>query len=96
MANRSFNLTAELNVRGPSNLRIIAADIRRQLGSINVDINPRINANANRNITNLNNGLRTLNATLAATQTPWTSPSTAKPLVWTRAFLFLITAPIRI
>jgi TP901 family phage tail tape measure protein len=61
---RSFNLTAEINLRGPANIRTVVADIRRQLGTINVSINPQINANAQRNITNLNRSLTTLNTTL--------------------------------
>ena len=65
---RAFNLTAEINLRGPANIRTVVADIRRQLGSINVNINPQINANSQRNITNLNRSLNTLNTTLNNTR----------------------------
>jgi len=63
----AFNLTAQINLRGPANIRTVVADIRRQLGTVTVDINPQINANAARNITQLSVNLRNLNATLDAT-----------------------------
>jgi len=64
----AFNLTAQLNLRGPNNVGQIVADIRRQIGTINGDINFRIDPNTTRNVTQLNAGLRTLNATFAQTQ----------------------------
>jgi TP901 family phage tail tape measure protein len=66
---RAFNLTAEINLRGPSNIRTVVADIRRQLGSIDVNINPRINPASIRNITTMNTALRALNGTLSITST---------------------------
>ena len=63
----AFNLTAQINLRGPANLRTVVADIRRQLGSVTVDINPQINASAARNVAGLANDLRNLNNTLNAT-----------------------------
>ena len=47
---QGFNLTAEINLRGPSNIRAVAADIRRQLGSVSVTINPTINRSSIRTI----------------------------------------------
>ena len=69
MAKNAFNLTAQINLQGPSNLRTIVADIRRQVGTINVDINPNINPSAYRSITDLNRVFRDLNTTLAITET---------------------------
>jgi TP901 family phage tail tape measure protein len=69
MAKNAFNLTAQINLQGPSNLRTIVADIRRQVGTINVDINPNINPSAYRSITGLNRVFRDLNTTLAITET---------------------------
>lgn len=66
---QSFNLTAQLNLRGPSNVRNIVSDIRRQLGSISADVNLRLDQNASRNVTQLNAALRNLNNTFGTTQT---------------------------
>jgi len=59
-----FNLTAQLNLRGPSNIGVIVADIRRQIGSINAAVNLRLDPNAIRNTTQLNASLQGLNRTL--------------------------------
>jgi TP901 family phage tail tape measure protein len=67
MAN-AFNLTAEINLRGPANLRKVVSDIRRQLGSVSVDINPRISQAANRDIANLSSRLQRLNNILSQTR----------------------------
>ena len=32
----SFDITAQINLRGPTNVRKIAADIRRQLGTLSL------------------------------------------------------------
>jgi TP901 family phage tail tape measure protein len=64
MSASAFNLTAQINLQGPSNLRTVVADIRRQIGSIRVDIDPQISATAARNIAQLNNRLNTLTTTL--------------------------------
>jgi TP901 family phage tail tape measure protein len=66
---RNFNLTAEINLRGPANIRTVVANIRRQLGSINANVNVNVSAAASRSITGLNTRLRTLNGTLANTVT---------------------------
>ena len=68
MAQGAFNLTAQINLRGPANLRTIVADIRRQVGTISVDINPRINSGTQRSIADLNRAFRDLNTTLAITE----------------------------
>ena len=64
----AFNLTAQLNLRGPSNVRQIVSDIRRELGTITGDINLRVNTQATRNITQLNSAIRTLNDALVTTR----------------------------
>ena len=74
---RAFNLTAEINLRGPANIRTVVADIRRQLGSVDVNINPRLNPASIRNINTMNTALRALNGTLAVTTTNAQSVSTA-------------------
>jgi hypothetical protein len=47
---KGFNLTAELNLRGPSNIKTVVADIRRQVGSISASITPTINKNSLRSV----------------------------------------------
>jgi TP901 family phage tail tape measure protein len=37
---KGFNLTAELNLRGPSNIKAVVSDIRRQIGSVSATITP--------------------------------------------------------
>lgn len=64
---RGFNLTAEINLRGPANIRTVVADIRRQLGTVTADVNVRVNPTAIRNISSLNQALGRLNTTLADT-----------------------------
>jgi len=65
---RSFNLTAELNLRGPANIRPVIANIRRQLSGITADVNVNINNNTTRNVNNLQQSINRLNTSLNATQ----------------------------
>lgn len=73
----AFNLTAQINLRGPTNIGNIVSNIRKQLGTINANVNFRIDPNATRNVTQLNAGLRNLNITLAQTQTAARNAATA-------------------
>ena len=54
----AFNLTAQLNLRGPANVGAVVANIRKQLGSINATVNVQINPTTTRNIGQLNGALR--------------------------------------
>jgi len=74
---RGFNLTAEINLRGPSNIRQVVGDIRRQLGTINANVNLNINRTTVATITQVNNSLRVLNTTLATTSTSATNTARA-------------------
>ena len=74
---RGFNLTAEINLRGPSNIRQITANIRRQLGNINANINLNIDRNASAAITQVNNNLRVLSQTLTTTTASATNATQA-------------------
>ena len=65
----AFNLTAQLNLRGPTNVRNIVSSIRRQLGSITANVDLRIDPAASRNLTQLNTALTNFNRTLRTTQT---------------------------
>jgi TP901 family phage tail tape measure protein len=37
---KGFNLTAELNLRGPSNIKTVVSDIRRQIGTVSATVTP--------------------------------------------------------
>jgi TP901 family phage tail tape measure protein len=39
---KGFNLTAELNLRGPSNLRTVVSNIKKQVGNITANITPTV------------------------------------------------------
>lgn len=65
----AFNLTAQLNLRGPNNIKTVVADIRRQLGTVNANLNFRIDPTASNNLARLNGALRAFNSTLGQTQT---------------------------
>ena len=73
----AFNLTAELNLRGPSNIKTVVADIRRQIGTINANVNIKLDPNATRNATQLNSALKSLNSTFGQTQTAATNAARA-------------------
>jgi hypothetical protein len=60
----NFNLTAQINLRGPSNLKPIVANIRRQLGTVNSDINLNINSKAIKSIDSATNRLNAMNRVL--------------------------------
>lgn len=65
---KGFNLTAEINLRGPSNIRQIVSDMRRQLGSIDTNINVQINQQTNRQINTINRSFQDFNRTLQQTR----------------------------
>ena len=73
----AFNLTAQLNLRGPSNIGKIVSDIRRQLGTVKGNVDLKINAASAKNITQLNSALRTLSANLRDVQANATSAASA-------------------
>lgn len=66
---KAFNLTAELNLRGPSNLKQLAASIRRELGTIDANVNVKIDRGAERSIVSSTTALNRLNRELQTTAT---------------------------
>ena len=60
----AFNLTAQLNLRGPSNVRQIVSDVKKQLGTISGDIKFNIDPSAINNTTKLSRSLQELNKNL--------------------------------
>lgn len=64
---KGFNLTAELNLRGPANLRQVAANIRREIGSIDATVKLKLDRAAERSVLNTSNALNRLNKELQIT-----------------------------
>lgn len=60
----SFDITAQINLRGPTNVKKIAADIRRQLGSVKANVNLKLDPKTVNNVSNINKNFRDLNKTL--------------------------------
>lgn len=61
MAN-SFNLTAQINLQGPKNLKKISSDIKKQLGNIQADVNLKIDPKSAKNIKTVTSALKNLSA----------------------------------
>jgi len=74
---QGFNLTAQLNLVGPSNVKQIAAQIKKDLGTVNANINFKLDPTATKNVTALNSALKQLNSTLGNTNTSATSAANA-------------------
>lgn len=66
---KGFNLTAEINLRGPSNIRQVVGNIRKQLGSVNTNVNVKIDKNTAKQISVANKAFTNFNKTLKQTQT---------------------------
>jgi TP901 family phage tail tape measure protein len=60
----AFNLTAQINLQGPANLKPVVAQIKRSLSGINTNINLNVDARAARGIDNLTNRITVLNRAL--------------------------------
>ena len=74
---RGFNLTAQLNLRGPSNIKTVVADIRREIGTIDANINLKFDPKVTGNISSLNSALKSLNSTLTASTSALNTTSAA-------------------
>jgi hypothetical protein len=60
----AFNLTAQINLRGPTNLKPIVSQIRRELGTVNTDISLKIDNKAIKSIDSATNRLNAMNKVL--------------------------------
>jgi hypothetical protein len=58
----AFNLTAQINLRGPSNLNRVVSNIRRQLSTVSLNLN--IDPNATRGIQTATSNVQALNTAL--------------------------------
>lgn len=59
-----FNLTAQINLRGPANLKPVVAQIKRSLSGINTNINIKVDNRAARGVDTLTNRIGVLNSAL--------------------------------
>ena len=65
---KGFNLTAELNIRGPNNLRTVVSNIKKQVGSISANITPTVNRSNIRTIaTDIRSQLGNINVAVGVT-----------------------------
>ena len=64
---KGFQLTAELNLRGPSNIRQVVGGIRKQLQGINTNLNININKKNIQGMQQANTRLAAINKTLQTT-----------------------------
>jgi TP901 family phage tail tape measure protein len=73
----AFNLTAQLNLKGPSNIGSIVSSIKNQLGNINTTVKFTLDPNAAKNVSQLDASLKSLNQTFKDTQQSATAAATA-------------------
>jgi TP901 family phage tail tape measure protein len=62
---KSFNLTAELNLSGPANIKAIVGDIKRELGTVSTDIKLQIDKKSTSTIDSITTKLSTMNKVLS-------------------------------
>ena len=74
---RGFNLTAQVNLQGPSNVRQVVANIRRQFQGITANVNVAINPQTNRQIIGINRNFQNFNRTLQDTTRYGSSAATS-------------------
>ena len=58
---KAFNLTAQINLQGPTNLKPIVSKIKRELGSISANLNLKFDTRATKSIDGLTNKVNVLN-----------------------------------
>jgi TP901 family phage tail tape measure protein len=64
----AFNLTAQLNLRGPGNIKPIVAQIRKEIGTIKTNVNLNLNKNSAKAVGDVTNRLRAMNNVLATSR----------------------------
>ena len=64
-----FNLTAQLNLQGPTNVASIVKNIKQQIGNITATVNIKVGGNTTGNLNKLTSSLTNLNNTLNNTST---------------------------
>jgi TP901 family phage tail tape measure protein len=66
---KSFNLTAQINLQGPANLKPIVNNLKKQLSGINTDVKININSQSIKTVDNITQKLRAMNAVLVQAKT---------------------------
>jgi len=61
---QAFNLTAQINLQAPANLKTVVAGIRRELGSVNANVKLNISSQSARSVSTIKNRIDALNASL--------------------------------
>jgi hypothetical protein len=61
---QAFNLTAQINLQAPSNLKTVVAQIRREFQTVSADVKVNVSPQAARSIDNVTNRLDAMNASL--------------------------------
>lgn len=56
----AFNLTAQINLQGPTNLKPVVSKIKKELGNIKANVNIEIKANSAKNLATINSRLKEL------------------------------------
>ena len=72
-----FNLTVALNLKGPSNVKKVASDIQKQLGTIKANVDLKINANTAKHISAINKQLVALSRSAKSATSSVTGLNTA-------------------
>ena len=67
MAGKAFNLTAQLNLVGPNNIKPVVGKIKRELSGIKANVNLSLEKNASRNIKAIKGEVQKLNTELLQT-----------------------------
>ena len=66
---KSFNLTAQINLQGPANLKPVVNNIKKQLSGVTANVKLNIDPKASKNITNITQKLQAMNAVLIQART---------------------------
>lgn len=61
---KAFNLTAQINLRGPGNLKPVVAQIRRELGSVSADVKVNVSPGAIKSVDAVTSKLKAMNAVI--------------------------------
>jgi hypothetical protein len=73
----AFNLTAQLNITGPNNLKPVISNLRKQLGTVNGNVNIQISPTVASAASGLNSSLKALDSTLKQINSSASSASSA-------------------
>ena len=74
---QAFNLTAQVNLQAPANLKTVVAQIRREFGTVSADVKLNISSQSAKSIDNIRSRLDALNSTLIQARNNTTSLDTA-------------------